>query len=398
MNILVLTRTTSFHYRGGFEDHIDTLYEGLAKCGHKITVITTRHPDGIASTERNGVEFRFLESTIPMTYSNEWWTESVAETNRLLQEESFDVIHSQSMGAWALLKKKPALPVIVSMHGTNYDEYCTRRNVLQYQRADWTEYVKNFVRWKKDYYFRDRLTFSKADFYIATSNEQKHIFSRVYGVNPNKIRVVYNGMDVSHFSPQPKNTDLLEKYKLQNRFVILVLARLEIDKGVQFMLDAMPSIIRDFPNSTLLVVGSGGYETELKAQADRLKISDHVVFAGKVPFDALPAYFNLADVFVNFTIRQHGYDLTMVEAMACEKPVIASFIGSHPTLIRHRQNGILIAVEKTGLIAESIKDLIRSPALRQDMGRSGRNTILSQFTSRHMIESTEALFKELCHI
>ena len=108
LHILAVSRTSSFHCRGGFEDHMNTLCSGLAALGHRVSFVTTAHPEepNLRYKVRQGVSYYFLSQTFPGIYSPAFNKRSCDFMNRFIKKEKVDVLHSQSMGAAWFLKKK----------------------------------------------------------------------------------------------------------------------------------------------------------------------------------------------------------------------------------------------------------------------------------------------------
>ncbi len=127
----------------------------------------------------------------------------------------------------------------------------------------------------------------------------------------------------------------------------------------------------------------------------KYQLSDTVLMPGFIKFKELPNYFNACDLVINYTIRQNGYDLTMVEAMACEKVVISSNIGSTPTLIQDNINGILIEKAKPSLLAKTVISILNNNNKKEKIEKEARKTIEKSFTAETMINATEKLFYDI---
>lgn len=401
MNILAVSRTSHFHGIGGFEDHIRTLYSGLVAKGHRVTLLTTGHPEGLSHTEFQGVQVRFLPCK-PGRYSKEWWKLSAKETATFLSKHPVDIFHSQSYSGSEVFKqqilKLHNTPSAVSFHGTSYDEYKTKNNLTQFEwkpLIPYVDYIRNYLEWRSHVRKFDHYCLTHADCVIATSTEQQHIFESVYDVPTKKITCIFNGMNIEQFTPQEKPKDMILRYKLNGAFIVGCLARLEPDKGVQYVLREFPSVLQMIPSAILVIVGSGSYEHHLKKLAKTYGIEDSVIFVGKIPFEEVNKALTLFDVFVNLTIRQNGYDLTMVEAMACERPVIASAIGSHPTLITHGHTGFLIPISQFSNLKTILFSLHTDDTLRNTIEKNSRKTILEAFTDKTMVFQTDMCFKRL---
>jgi len=391
----MLTRTTYTHSIGGLEVHIKTISESLVKKGHQVFILTTRHPKGKEREEINGVVYFYLKNTKPGKYSFSWWREIPKKFLEFHNEEKFDLVHSQGVGGYSFLKKrlhqKYHLPVVVSMHGTAIDEIkskfrlkLTLKNILSLLYCIYC------------YPFRDGITLKLATGVIATSREQKKILKRFYFLDDQKIHLVYNGIDTDLFIPGIDVSSLRKKYNLEpNDRVILSLARIKEEKGIQITILSLPNILTKFPQTKLLIVGEGEYKNTLKELVKKIGVEKNVIFETFIPYEDLPKYFNLADIFVNSTIRENGYDLTLAQAMACSKVVISSNIGSVPTIIKDGENGLLVPKGDVNSLTESIIRIWSEADLRKKIEEEGRKTVVKEFSVESMVEGTIKVYEKV---
>jgi glycosyltransferase involved in cell wall biosynthesis len=401
MNILMLARALPAHRKGGVPDHTWMLARGLSARGVAVHIITTRLGSGVPPAAPDRVRVHHLADTLPDSYAGGWWRASARETATLHASERFDLVHCQSSAGYGVVNTGlPAalgIPALVSQHGTYYDELVTRRrngfspnpvrsakNLAAIAYIGWTLLRRDFP------YLR------LADGVIATSNEQYRLISRVYGVAPERLHRVFNGMDLTLFTPGPASDRIVERHALvPGAPVILCVARLIRDKGVQNILRAMPLIIGRHAGSRLLVVGDGPFRPVLERLAFRLGIGPAVTFTGEKELGELPDYFRSCDLFVNATNQQNGYDLTMVEAMACEKPVVSSDIGSTPTLIERDVDGVLFPTGDVRALADAVNGLLGDPGRRARIGARSRATVTGRFGLDAMVEGTIAVYEHL---
>jgi glycosyltransferase involved in cell wall biosynthesis len=143
-------------------------------------------------------------------------------------------------------------------------------------------------------------------------------------VDPQKVKLLPCAVDGQAFQPRGKSPELLERYGLADRKVLLTVARLwsgDPYKGVDVTIRALPKIAAVYPTVKYLVVGRGDDQPRLAQLATDLGVSDRVIFAGFVPTADLPEHYNLADAYV--MPSQEGFGIVYLEAMACGKPVLA---------------------------------------------------------------------------
>jgi glycosyltransferase involved in cell wall biosynthesis len=379
------------------ELHIETLARSLFEKGEKVTVITTAHPLGIEIENKYGVEIHYLAGTCPGKYSRQWWKKSVKKFEELHAVHHFDVIHSQSAGASHLLRKhvheKYHIPVVTTLHGTAIDEIKTKLR-LGFSIRTMLGLIKNIY----DYLLWDRTYIPLSNAIIATSDSQVSVITKWYPVDFRKVHLVYNGIDVNAFTPHVPDGSLRTSIGLApSDFIILSVARLKEEKGIQNILTVLPALIRDHPTLKLLVGGEGEYKNELIALVERLALTKHVYFLGKIDYNKLPEYFNLCEIFVNPTVRENGYDLTIPQAMACAKPVVVSDIRSVvASVVEDKKNGFIYPRNDLDRLKKLVDELIRSQKLREAIGRNARDTARKKFSLEAMADKTIAIYRKIC--
>ncbi|MBI5487505.1 MAG: glycosyltransferase family 4 protein [Deltaproteobacteria bacterium] len=393
LHIGFVTRAMPAHGRGGMEDHTLALAAGLVERGHHVTVVTTGHPDREAETTK-GVEIHYVRGTSPRYYSWGWWRKSPGAILELHERRPFDLLHSQSIGAYAFLDRrlnvKRHLPTVLTLHGTPYDEVASRVNILAHSPSLGASIeVFQIGSWVMKYLWFYLGAVARADGVIVTSDEQERLVRRIFFVASDRLFKVYNGMDHDTFTPGAPDEALRQELGLApDARVLLCVARFARDKGLDQVVRALPDVLRAEPRARLLLVGDGAERGRLVSLVERLGLGDRVRFPGYVPFVELPKYFNLCDAFINATLRRNGYDLTMLEAMACEKLVVSSDVGSTPTLICDGVDGLLVPVGDRRALAARILEALREPERTRELGRRARSKVTSRFTVPRMVEDT----------
>jgi glycosyltransferase involved in cell wall biosynthesis len=209
---------------------------------------------------------------------------------------------------------------------------------------------------------------------------------------------VYNGIDANVFAPRDdKVAELRAQLNIRaEQKIILALARLQKDKGVQNAIAILPRVLEKFP-ACLIIVGDGDYRGALESLAQKLGMSNHVRFVGMQPLAECARYFNLCDVFVDPTLRTDGYDLTIAEAMACAKPVIVSDVGANSTLIdRTTQcDGILIPRGDQEALWRAVLRVLDDSDLARRMGLLAREKIVARFSVEAMVAGMERVYAEI---
>ncbi|OIO20671.1 hypothetical protein AUJ17_04950 [Candidatus Micrarchaeota archaeon CG1_02_47_40] len=405
MRVCMFTRAVLQQGKGGMEDHIAMLCRGLAKKGIDISVITTLHQQGKEYEVLDGVKYYYVGGSKPKKYSADWWGNSVQKFVQLHGETPFDAVHSQSAGGFGFarenLGKKLQIPVVTSLHGTTIDEIQTQLNKLANTHSirsysDLLDTLRVFPKMAvqlHSYFFIDSKYLSSSDLIIATSNEQKKKLLKYLHVPEGKIEIIYNAIDEKLFSPSERYVAVKE-LGVMGKPILLCVARLEREKGVQNAILAMHELLKEYPAALLLIVGDGSYRKSLEELAKRLCVHHSVTFTGFVQFEKLPTYFNACDIFLNPTIRQDGYDLTVLEAMSCERPVIASKIGSMPTAIEHGKDGIMIKPGSVQDLVFAVNGLVADREKAKLIAKAARKKILENFSCESMISKTILAYRE----
>lgn len=393
MNICIFTRTTLAHSIGGMEVHTDLLARGLARQGHLVTIITTGHKTGkLSETLAGGVVVYYVDGTRPGRYSRKWYRQSVEKFFALHQQRSFDIVCSESAGAFGLLKfpwrKRTGIPVVLIFHGIFYNELKTRFNLGFSLKT-----LAAAIYYIGTYIFRDMGMVARAKAIIATSHEQKRLIKKFYFLPENKVFTVFNGIE-TNISPVDsalkKNIGFADSDK-----IILSVARLKREKGLHIILQALPEILINIPQARLLIIGDGEYRSYLENLASELGLMGKVIFTGAISYEDLGKYFHLADVFVNSTIRENGYDLTIIQGMAYGKPVVVSRLKSLIGVIADGQNGFLVKMGDVTAFAQTVTKVLKDISLATKIGKEAQQQACTLFGVENMVENTNEVLEHV---
>ena len=217
--------------------------------------------------------------------------------------------------------------------------------------------------------------------------------ARLQGAKPGQLQTLSMGVDTStQFSPDPAVS------RTDNE--ILFVGRLVEKKGCAYLVEAMPAILRRYPSSRLSIVGSGPEQTALHRQVEHMGIAHAVTFYGAASNAEIPDWYRRATVFVAPSIvtaagDQEGLGLVLVEALACECPVVASDLPAIRDVVMDGVNGLLCQPRDSAELAARIGYLFEHPELRRSMGRAGRQYVQSRFDWTTVSSRYAALIQEL---
>jgi glycosyltransferase involved in cell wall biosynthesis len=206
------------------------------------------------------------------------------------------------------------------------------------------------------------------------------------------VRLIYNGVDLQRYEQQEPCCTLPEEYGMEpGSRIVGVVARLEPEKGHPTLLEAWPRVLRAVPDAYLLVVGEGSRRADLERQASQLRIAHRVVFTGRR--DDVPAVTAALDVAVLPSYRE-AQGLTILEAMALSRPVVASNVGGIPEVIEDGVTGLLVSPHDPEALAGAIVRLLTDHSYADTIGRAGHDMVHDRFCVELMVREVEAIYDE----
>ena len=213
------------------------------------------------------------------------------------------------------------------------------------------------------------------------------------GVPAGQVRVVYNGVGREHLdAPSDAGDAVRASLGLGDRAVILVVARLSREKGIDVLLDAMAAVIAARADATLVVAGRGPERERLETLAAARGVAQAVRFLGAR--DDVAALYRACDV-VALPSREEACSLALLEAMAAAAPIVATSVGGTPELVRDGLDASLVPPDDDGALADAIVTLLADRPRARSLGASARRRARSRFTLDATVRDTIALYGEL---
>jgi glycosyltransferase involved in cell wall biosynthesis len=231
----------------------------------------------------------------------------------------------------------------------------------------------------------------RVDTIVAISDAVKEdLVSKKAAMRENVI-VIPNGIDAAEFqiSAEARSEARAALGVPDESPVIGMVGRLDQAKGADILIRAAAVIRRQVPQLRVVLIGAGPAENEIKRLAREHAVSDIVHFAG-YRRDARQLMHAL-DLLV-LASRHEGQSLSMLEAMACGKAVVAANVGGIPGVLLDGVTGLLFPSEDVAALADSVVKLLAGPVKREAMGRAGRRRVETDFSQAEMLERTAALY------
>ncbi|MEK7172813.1 MAG: glycosyltransferase family 4 protein, partial [Patescibacteria group bacterium] len=272
----------------------------------------------------------------------------------IAKRESFDIIHAHDWlcyPAGMAAKEVSGKPLIAHIHATEFDR--TGGRGLNEQ-----------------VYAIEKEGFSKADKIMAVSNFTKQKVVKHYGINPEKIAVVHNGLDLQQTAQKFYNSLNLGGFKKKFK-IVLFLGRLTLQKGPDYFLLAAKKVLQKNPNVYFVMAGAGDLEAQLINSAIDLGIADKVIFTGFLRDENLTKIYQLADLYVMPSVSE-PFGLTALEALGHGAPAIISKQSGVSEVIK---NCLKVDFWDIDQMAAKILAVLQYPTLHQTLSRNGQTEV-----------------------
>ncbi len=310
---------------GGLARHVRKLAEALVRQGVSVDVLTR----GVGSEvdfesagpeEIGGVSVhRVREPGWPRDLDRfVAWVEQMNEDmlaagEALAQENEYELIHGHDWlvaGVSASLAERLEVPYVTTIHATEHGRH-------QGWVADQPQsHIHGVERWMA----------RRAEAVIVCSYYMRGHVADIFDIDERRVAVIPNGVDPSELRPSGDLQALRGEFAAPEEKLVLLVGRLVYEKGFQLALEALPEVIERVGKVRFLVAGSGTHEAELKAQAERLGLSEHGTFVGWIGDDVLHSLYRIADLCVVPSIYE-PFGLVALEAMASGCPCIVADTG-----------------------------------------------------------------------
>jgi glycosyltransferase involved in cell wall biosynthesis len=204
--------------------------------------------------------------------------------------------------------------------------------------------------------------------------------------------LIYNGVDLERYDHQEPCCTLRDEFAMEpGASMVGVVGRLELEKGHPTLLEAWPLVLDQVPGAYLLIVGEGSRLNALRQIAIDQGIERHVVFTGRR--DDIPAITAALDVAVLPSYRE-AQGLTILEAMALSRPVVASNVGGIPEMVEHEKTGLLVPPHDPPALAAAIVRLLLDHQLADTVARAGHDLVHDRFCVQLMVNAVQELYDE----
>ena len=362
---------------GGVPDHIMTLVEGLV-ARYDVALICN-HIDQTHQAEIDALGVKVIPLPMQRLLSGVSDLKALGELRRILREGGYDILHTH-------MSKAALLGAMVGV---------TSRRPKVVNTAHNLGYIAMQSRWKKAVFWAyDRIISSLGHDATIVVSDTIARQARAAGLIPkDRLHTIHNGIRVSRFDGDAIPREGLKSDVLGDACtdgpLLICVARLVWFKGLDALIAALPQVGASHPDARLLLVGDGELRDALAAQARALGVEHMVVFAGER--QDVPDLLALADLFVLPSVSE-GMPISLLEAMACKLPLVATSVGGIPELIIDGKTGRLVDRGDAAGLADALTAYLDDPAMMKRHGAEGHKRLEAEFSQAAMVERTEAVY------
>ena len=213
-------------------------------------------------------------------------------------------------------------------------------------------------------------------------------------IKPSKTVVIYNSVDEDNFSTFKNGSSAKAQLGVDSGVSLVgTVSSLAPHKGHKYLIQAAPMILDILPSTKFLIVGDGILREKLEEQVKNLNLISNVIFTGTRK--NIPDLLSAMDIFVLPSCSREGLGISIIEAMAAEKPVVATDIGGIPEVVKNGETGLLVLPRNSEALAQAIIELLRNPKKANTMGKKGKIRFQEKFTNKRMLSEVENLYVAL---
>jgi L-malate glycosyltransferase len=249
---------------------------------------------------------------------------------------------------------------------------------------------------KSRYALAYRIVNRLSDRVLAVSEEVKRFCIDADRIDPNKVSVVYNGVDLKQIAAENSDDNPFADADWAGAsHVITCLANIRRVKGIDTLIQTAQRVCRELPDAVFVIAGSlyeRDYSEEMQSMIRRLGLEKNVKLLGFVG-DPVPLL-KMSDAFCLLS-RSEGFCNALLEAMACGVPSVVTRVGGNPEAITDGENGFLVPVEDDAIAAERLLTLLRDPEQGARIGESGRKSVQTRFSAEGMIQKLIGVYRDL---
>jgi L-malate glycosyltransferase len=314
---------------------------------------------------------RFIRDSQDGSFSKVIYLASLIKIKNLIKKIKPDILHAHYVSSYGLLGTLTGFhPYIISVWGTDI-YYVPERNMIHKKLIEFS--------------------LCKADKILSTS----HVMAmQTKKYIDKEIDIIPFGVDTNKFRPMQ-----IESLFNREDIVVGTIKGLEKKYGVEYLIKAFKLVSDKYMSVRLklLIVGGGSEEKYLKKLAKELNLENRIVFTGFITPDEIPKYHNMLDIYVALSISE-SFGVSVLEASACEKPVIVSNAEGFVEVVKDNETGFIVEKRNIQQAADALDKLINNKKLRERIGKAARQNVLRLFNWNENVTQMINVYKQYVSI
>ena len=353
---------TARTWRGGQNQVLVTVL-GLRALGHRTALVA--HPSGeLRRRAEEGLDFFPLAPRTEMDLAAAW------RLSRILKQLRPDVVHAHDPHG-----------VAMSAIALSMSTLPTQPRLIASRRVDFHLRNSALSRWK----------YRQVDCFICASEAIRTMLVGD-GIARRRTVTVHEGIDLARVKAAPRAELHKELWLPHDAPLVGNVAALVPHKGQKYLIDAAARLLREAPDTRVIIAGEGELRESLAHQIKHHHLEKHVILAGFRP-DVLSVH-KAFDVFVMSSVTE-GLGTSLLDAMACARPVIATRVGGIPEVVVDGETGLLVPPRDPEALAAAIVRLVKDRNLRAKMGDAGLARVHSAFSAEQMVKNTLRVYQRV---
>jgi L-malate glycosyltransferase len=361
---------TARTWRGG-QNQVLLTVNGLRAIGQRAALVA--HPDGeLRRRAAEGLDLIPIAPRTEMDLSAAW------KFSRVIKRLQPDVIHAHDPHGVAMASLALSMASAAASRSTGSGQRASMPALVAARRVDFHLKGNSFSRWK----------YRQVDCFIAASEAIRRMLV-ADGIPAERTVTVHEGIDVEHVVAAPA-VNVHEAFWLPHGSpVVGNVAALVPHKGQRYLIDAAHLVVQQIPDARFVILGEGELREHLEKQLHEHHLEKHVLLPG-FRIDVLGCIKDF-DLFVMSSVTE-GLGTSLLDAMACARPIVATRAGGIPEIVEDGVNGLLVPVRDHHALADAIVRALKDAALRQRMGDAGFARVNDRFTVERMVSETAGVY------
>jgi len=367
---------------GGAQENTFFTIKGLINKGYEVDLISgpTYGPEGSLEEEVKKEKIKLIIIKQLVREINPFFDIiSFFKLFFLFKRKKYDIIHTHSAKAGILGRiagkiSNPNCVVIHTIHGPSFHPY--------------QSFFLNFL-----YVLSEKIAEKFTDHFICVGEVMKNHYLKAGIGKEKKYSVIYSGFSLNpYFKCEKEKTNIKEKLGIKKEEkVIGMIGRLFPLKGQDYLLQSFISILKEYPDVKLLLVGDGILREKLEEYAKEKGIFEKVIFLGLVPPENIPLYVSIMDILVHTSLRE-GLPKAVAQGFAGGKPVVSFDIDGARELVIDGETGFLVPPKNISILTEKLIFLLKNSDIACKMGSIGRERVKKLFPVEKMVDEIEKLY------